>query len=79
MPNYVKRQSAHLPGVTTSCSMVDSATPDPTCSHVHLPWVLIFAQETDGLAVLPGDGIQVSWAPKFVANTFDQLLPNFLG
>ena len=42
------------------------------------PWVVVVAQEVDGLALLPGDGTQTSPAPEFVPATFGQPPAEFL-
>ena len=40
---------------------------------------MVVAQEVDGLAVLPGDGTQISLPPEFISGMFGQPLANFFG
>ena len=64
---------AYLPGVVNHKlwrGQLCEPVPHMPVHRGRSPWVLVVAQEVNGLAILPGNGTQISTAPEFVPATF---------
>ena len=83
MQNCVKRsRGPYLPDVVHHKlwrGQLREPVPNMPVHSGRSPWIVVVAQEVDGLAVLPGDGTQSSPAPEFIPATFGQPPAEFLG
>ena len=76
-PNFMKKQGTHIPGVVNHKlwrGQLSKPVPQMPVLHGGFHWVMVVAQEVNGLAVLPCDDTQISLALEFLAATFGQFL-----
>ena len=76
-----KKQGAYLRSVVNFKLWCGQLCKPVTHMPVHCvgsPWVVVVAQEVEGLEVLLGDGTETSLACEFIAAMFGQPLAKFL-